>query len=74
LTFLPFGIGGNGGLEVGASILLNVLPGSKIPENVMVLKNWPCKAHATLEGHCFALLHQLDFKISTVYENKELWE
>jgi len=74
LTFLPAGIGSTGGLSVAASIMLNVLPGSKIPPCVSVVKNWPCGQHSTMEGHAFALLHELDFKISTVYQNEELWK
>jgi len=72
LTFLPVGIGSTGGLSVAASIMLSVLPGSRIPPCVSVVKNWPCSQHTTLEGHAFALLHELDFKISQVYEQSEL--
>ena len=73
LTLLPDGIGSSGGLSVAASMMFDVLPGSSIPPCVSVVKRWPCAQHATLEGHCFALLHELDFKISQVYEQKELW-
>lgn len=74
LTVLPRGIGFNGGLEVGCSILLDVLPGSSLPEGLSVIKNWPCASHATFPGHCFALLLELDHKIGQTYENKLLWE
>lgn len=74
LTFLPAGIGSSGGLSVGASLMFNVLPGSKIPPVVSVIKTWPCATHSTLPGHCYALLHELDFKISRAYEQSELWE
>ena len=74
LTFLPRGIGANGGLGVGASIMFDVLPGSSIPESVNLIKDWPCTQHADLAGHCFALLHELDFKISQTYEQAILWE
>lgn len=74
LTFLPVGIGSTGGLSVAASIMLSVLPGSKIPPCVSVVKNWPCTQHSTMEGHAFALLHELDFKIGRMYRNEELWK
>lgn len=74
LTLLPRGIGATGGLTVGAGIVFNVLPGSAIPAEVGVLGDWPCSAHATFEGHCFALLHQLDFEIGKTYKNEALWQ
>lgn len=74
LTFLPRGIGGSGGWSVAASMMFDVLPGSSLPPNVNVIKNWPCASHATMAGHCFALLHELDFKISTIYEQSSLWK
>jgi len=74
LTVLPVGIGSSGGLSISASIMFDVLPGSSIPPCVNVIKNWPCKQHATLPGHCFALLHELDFQISKVYEQSTLWD
>lgn len=74
LTFLPVGIGSTGGLSVAASIMLSVVPGSKIPPCVSVVKNWPCMQHTTLEGHAFALLHELDFQISKVYQQADMFK
>lgn len=74
VTLLPVGIGSTGGLSVAAAMMFDVLPGSAIPPCVSVVKNWPCKQHSTLEGHCFALLHELDYKISQVYEQSTLWQ
>jgi len=74
LTILPRGIGATGGLSVAASCMFNVLPGSSIPETVHVIKDWPCSQHADLASHCFALLHELDYKISQVYQNEALWK
>jgi hypothetical protein len=74
LTILPLGIGPTGGLSCGASILFDVLPGSRIPESVSTVRDWPCSAHSTFAGHCFALLHELDFKIGQTYEQSELWK
>jgi hypothetical protein len=74
LTILQQGIGGSGGLSVAASIMFDVLPGSAINGCVTSIKLWPCSAHASLAAHCFALLHELDFKISQTYEQGKLWE
>lgn len=70
----PGGIGSSGGVSVAASVLFDVLPGSKLPSDLSVNKRWPCSTHKTLASHAFALLHELDFAISKVYENKALWE
>ena len=74
LTVLPRGIGSSGGMSTSASIMFDVLPGSSIPPCVSVIKNWPCAAHSTFAGHCFALLHELDFEISKVYSSSTLWD
>lgn len=70
----PAGTGSSGGVEVAASMLFEVLPGSALPENVCVMKHWPCDTHKTLAAHAFALLHDLDFAINKVYKNEALWE
>jgi len=70
----PDGIGASGGVDVAASMLFDVLPGSRLPENVCVVKKWPCSTHKTLAAHAFSLLHELDFEISRVYQNERLWE
>jgi len=74
LVISPNGTGSSGGVEVAASMLFDVLPGSSLPENVSVLKDWPCHAHRTLAAHAFATLHELDFKISEVYNQESLWK
>lgn len=70
----PFGIGSTGGVDVVASMLFDVLPGSSLPAGVQVQKRWPCNTHKTLAAHCFSLLHELDYEISKVYQNERLWE
>jgi hypothetical protein len=70
----PFGTGSTGGVEVAASALFEKLPGSSLPESVAVNKGWPCSTHKTLAAHAFALMHDLDFAISKVYQNERLWE
>lgn len=74
LTVLPRGTGATGGVSVGASIMLSVLPGSPLPEYVTTVKDWPCNAHADFAAHCFGALHELDFAISKVYQQEELWK
>ena len=70
----PAGTGSSGGVEVAASAIFERLPGSALPENVVVEKNWPCSTHRTLAAHVFALLHELDYAISTVYKQESLWD
>jgi hypothetical protein len=70
----PRGTGATGGVDVAASAIFDVLPGSSIPETVGVSKGWPCNTHKTLAAHAFALLHELDFAISKVYQNEALWK
>jgi len=70
----PRGTGSSGGVEVTASCLFDVLPGSSIPPVCQVSKLWPCSTHKTLAAHSFALLHDLDFAIGQVYQNEALWK
>ena len=70
----PRGTGATGGVDVAASMIFDVLPGSQLPATVAVNKGWPCSTHKTLAAHAFSLLHALDFEISKVYENESLWK
>ncbi len=70
----PDGIGSTGGVDVAASMLFDVLPGSALPESVVSHKRWPCDTHKTLAAHAFALLYELDYAISKVYKNETLWK
>lgn len=74
LVASPRGIGSSGGLEVTASCIFDVLPGSSIPTATQVSKLWPCSTHKTLAAHSFALLHELDYAIGKIYENEALWK
>jgi len=73
-TVLPLGTGSNGGVSVAVSIMFDVLPGSSLPDCVAVSKPWPCTSHKTLAAHVFALLYELDYKISAVYQQESLWK
>lgn len=68
------GTGFSGGLNVAVAITFDVLPGSALPEEVIVNRGWPCNEHRDLTSHIFALLHELDFEISKVYKNETLWK
>ena len=70
----PDGIGSTGGVDVAASMLFDVLPGSALPVSVVTHSAWPCNTHRTLAAHAFSLLHDLDYEISKIYKNETLWE
>lgn len=70
----PRGIGSTGGVDVAASALFELLPGSALPLSVAVTKGWPCDTHKTLAAHAFSCLHELDYKIGQTYKNEELWK
>lgn len=70
----PDGIGSSGGVDVAASAIFDVLAGSQLPATVVARKGWPCSTHKTLAAHAFSLLHELDYEISRVYQNEELWK
>jgi len=74
LIVSPRGTGSSGGVDVAASIILDVLPGSALPASVVVDSPWPCSTSKTLAAHGFKLLHELDFAISKVYQNESLWK
>lgn len=70
----PAGTGPTGGVDVCASMIFDVLPGSSLPATVQSTAKWPCNSHATLAAHAFDGLHKLDFEIGQVYKNEELWK
>ena len=70
----PDGTGSSGGVDVAASMLFDVLPGSSLPTNVQTHGTWPCKDHSTLVAHAFAVLYDLDHEISKVYKNESIWK
>jgi len=74
IVISPAGIGATGGVDVAASIIFDVLPGSSLPATVQTSSPWPCDTHKTLAAHAFDGLHKLDYEISQVYQNEELWK
>lgn len=70
----PAGTGSSGGVDVAASMIFDVLPGSSLPATVAVSKGWPCTTHKTLAAHAFHTLHELDVEIGRTYKNEALWK
>jgi hypothetical protein len=70
----PDGIGSSGGVDVAASMLFDVLPGSQLPPALVTHARWPCNTHRTLAAHAFSLLHDLDVQIGRTYQNETLWK
>jgi hypothetical protein len=70
----PCGTGSTGGVDLVASMIFDVLPGSSLPQTVQVKSGWPCNGHATLAAHAFEALHRLDFEIGKTYKNETLWK
>jgi hypothetical protein len=58
---------------VRATMHFDVLPGSSLPPEVAVESKWPCDRHQHLWACVYHGLHQLDFQISKVYKQEELW-
>lgn len=74
IVISPRGTGATGGVDVAASMIFDVLPGSSLPATVAVNSVWPCSTHKTLAQHAFEALHQLDFEIGKTYKNEALWK
>jgi hypothetical protein len=73
VVFSPRGIGSSGGVEVSCAMNFDVLPGSALPPVVMVTSQWPCADGHDFWSHVFDGLYKLDFEISKVYKNEDLW-
>jgi len=59
---------------VQAACFFDLLPGSQLPPVVKAESEYPCEEHATFVAHVFSLLYELDYEISKVYKNEELWK
>lgn len=70
----PSGTGSSGGVDVATSAIFTLLPGSSLPQSVVVHSPWPCKCHTSLAAHAFEGLHRLDFEIGETYKNEKLWK
>jgi len=64
--FVPFAV-------TRATMYFDVLPGSSLPPKVEVEGKWPCNAHQTWFACVYDGLHRLDYAISRVYSQEELW-
>jgi len=70
----PIGIGSTGGLSISVMMTFDRLPGSSLPECVNAETQYPSKDGREFWGMVFELLYQLDYRISQVYKNEELWK
>jgi hypothetical protein len=73
-TVQPLGTGLNGGVSILVTASFDLLPGSSLPPIVDVESKWPNSIGREFLGEIFQLLYQLDFRISEVYKNEELWK
>ena len=70
----PAGLGFNGGVDIAASMIFDVLPGSSIPTAVAANVSWPNNTSKTIWGAAYCALHALDVEIGKVYKNESLWK
>ncbi len=69
----PLGTGSTGAVRVECAAHFDLLPGSALPETVVVNADWPNKRNAQLTDLAYNLLWQLDHQIGKVYEQSGLW-
>jgi len=74
VMFSPLGIGSTGGFSIDTYMSLDVLPGSSIPARVGIQSQWPCIECKDLAAHLLGQIYRLDYEMSKVYEQKELWK
>lgn len=70
----PNGTGSPTSVDIAASILLDVLPGSSLPAAIGAHSEWPNKSGSSFWGECYKLCWALDEEISKVYRQEALWE
>ena len=74
LIVSPDGTGSPTSVDIAASILLDVLPGSALPAAVGAHSSWPNKNGSSFWGECYKLAWALDDEISKVYKEESLWK
>ena len=74
LIVSPAGVGSPTHVDIAASILLDVLPGSALPAAIGAHSDWPNKKGTSFWGECYALAWVLDEEISKVYRQESLWK
>jgi len=72
LTVSPLGTGSTGCVKIEAAAHFDLLPGSSLPESVLVNVEWPSQKAKSLCEAAYNLLWQLDYQISKVYEQMTL--
>ena len=74
LILSPAGIGSPTSVDIAASILLDVLPGSSLPAAIGAHASWPNKSGSSFWGECYKLAWTLDEEVSKVYKQESLWK
>jgi len=74
LILSPSGTGSGSPVDIAASILLDVLPGSALPAAIGVHSTYPNKSGSSFWGECYKLAWALDEEISKVYRQESLWQ
>jgi hypothetical protein len=69
----PLGIGSTGSVTVECAAHFDLLPGSSLPETVVVNGVWPTAKAATVQDLAYNLLWRLDYQIGEVYKQEGLW-
>lgn len=62
----------NGALRVTLMARFAVVPGSALPEEVVVEGGWPCAESHSLEAHVYEGIYRLDFAIGEAYQQRFL--
>jgi hypothetical protein len=73
-TVQPLGTGFSGGVSILATASFTLLPGSSLPPIVDYESKWPNNEGLPFLAEIFRCLYQLDYRISQVYQNEELWK
>ena len=69
----PLGTGSTGSVQVECAAHFDLLPGSSLPQTVLVNGPWPSVTNGSLEELAYNLLWKLDYEISQVYKQEGLW-
>lgn len=69
----PLGTGSTGSVVVECAAHFDLLPGSSLPETVVVKGEWPTAKASGVTDLAYNLLWKLDYEISQVYKQEGLW-
>jgi hypothetical protein len=74
LRVSPSGDGSPTSVKVALLATFDVVDGSRLPVEVRIENDYPCKDHRTLYAHIYDGLYRLDAAIQKAYEQKGLEE